>query len=220
MRTAFQQQLAALVDELAELCGLAARSMGGATEALLQADLTAAEEVIGRQTELTGRSNRAVDTAITLLALQAPVATDLRAVVSAIHVAADVERMGGLAVHIAKVARRRHPQRAVPDEVAGLFSDMGAVAVGLAHGAQAALRDRDPQLAERVLRDDDAMDELHHRLLTTVMTPDWRHGIAAAVDVALLGRFYERFADHAVQIARRVLFQTTGRHPDAESDSG
>lgn len=212
MRTVYRKQLAALTAELAEVCGMAGGAMLRATEGLLQADIELAESVIHGHDEIAAASLRAEDTAFNLLALQAPVAADLRAVVSSIQIAADVERMGGLAAHVAKIARRRHPQRAVPEEARGLIAEMGAVAVALARDARDVLSSRDPLKAEQIRRDDDAMDDLHRQLLAVLVDRGWNHGIAAAVDVALLGRFYERFADHTVQIARRLVFQATGRY--------
>jgi phosphate transport system protein len=72
------------------------------------------------------------------------------------------------------------------------------------------LINRDPRQAAQIRHDDDAMDDMHERLLLTLMDRQWDHDVQCAVDVALLGRFYERFADHAVQIGRRVIFQATG----------
>jgi phosphate transport system protein len=149
--------------------------------------------------------------AFVLLALQAPVASDLRAVVSAIQNVADVERMGALALHVAKIARRRHPARALPEEVIGYFAEMGRIAVELGNSARDAVLTRDPYQAAQIRHEDDAMDELHRHLFTVLMDREWKHGIAAAVDITLLGRFYERFADHAVEVGRRVVFQVTGR---------
>ena len=149
-----------------------------------------------------------------LLALQAPVAGDLRSIVGSIQIVADIDRMGALALHVAKIARRRHPQHALPEEVNGYFSEMGRVAVELGNSAQEVLLSRDPEKAARIREEDDAMDDLHRHLFTVLMDREWKHGVAAAVDVTLLGRFYERFADHAVEVARRVIFQVTGEHPD------
>ncbi|MGI9162016.1 MAG: phosphate signaling complex PhoU family protein, partial [Mycobacterium sp.] len=137
----------------------------------------------------------------------------LRAIVSSIQIVADVERMGALALHVAKIARRRHPQHALPEEVNGYFAEMGRVAVDLADSAREVLVSRDPEKARRIRQDDDAMDDLHRHLFSVMMDREWRHGVAAAVDVTLLGRFYERFADHAVEISRRVIFQVTGQLP-------
>jgi phosphate transport system protein len=214
MRTAYQEQLAGLTERLADMCGLAGAAMERATQALLQADLVLAEQVITDHEQIAAMSARAEESAFVLLALQAPVAGDLRAIVSAIQMVADIDRMGALALHVAKIARRRHPQHALPEEVNGYFSEMGRVAVELGNSAQEVLLSRDPEKAARIREEDDAMDDLHRHLFSVLMDREWRHGVAAAVDVTLLGRFYERFADHAVEVARRVIFQATGRFPD------
>lgn len=218
MRTAYHEQLADLTDQLGEMCGLAGVAMERATQALLQADLVLAEQVITDHDQIAARSLRAEEAAFVLLALQAPVAGDLRAIVSSIQIVADVDRMGALALHVAKIARRRHPQHALPEEVNGYFAEMGRVAVDLGHSAQEVLKSRDPDKAARIREDDDAMDDLHRHLFTVLMDKDWEHGVTAAVDITLLSRFYERFADHAVEVARRVIFQVTGELPAEESE--
>ncbi|WP_197378670.1 phosphate signaling complex protein PhoU [Mycolicibacterium mengxianglii] len=213
MRTAYQEQLSALAAQLGDMCGLAGVAMERATQALLQADLVLAEQVITDHDQITALSAQAEERAFHILALQAPVAGDLRAIVSSIQIVADIDRMGALALHVAKIARRRHPQHALPEEVNGYFAEMGRVAVELGHSAQEVLRTGDPEKAARIREEDDAMDDLHQHLFTVLMDREWKHGVAAAVDVTLLGRFYERFADHAVEIARRVIFQATGALP-------
>ena len=214
MRTAYHEQLDSLSGQLGDMCGLAGVAMERATQALLQADLALAEQVITDHEQIAAMSVRAEENAFVLLALQAPVAGDLRAIVSSIQIVADVDRMGALALHVAKIARRRHPQHALPEEVNGYFAEMGRVAVELGQSAQEVLISRDPEKAARIREEDDAMDDLHRHLFTVLMDRDWKHGVAAAVDVTLLGRFYERFADHAVEVARRVIFQVTGNTPD------
>jgi phosphate transport system protein len=216
MRTAYHEQLEALTSQLAEMCRMAGVAMERATQALLQADLVLAEQVIGDHEKIVSTSARAEEAAFVLLALQAPVAGDLRSIVSSIQIVADVERMGALALHVAKIARRRHPQHVLPEEVNGYFAEMGRVAVDLANSASDVLQSRDPEKAARMREDDDAMDDLHRHLFSVMMDREWKHGVAAAVDVTLLGRFYERFADHAVEISRRVIFQVTGRLPVEE----
>jgi phosphate transport system protein len=216
MRTAYHEQLDALTNQLGEMCGLAGGAMERATQALLQADLVLAEQVITDHEQIAGMSAKAEESAFVLLALQAPVAGDLRAIVGSIQIVADVDRMGALALHVAKIARRRHPQHALPEEVNGYFAEMGRVAVELGNSAQEVLITRDPEKAARIQEEDDAMDDLHRHLFTVLMDKEWKHGVAAAVDVTLLGRFYERFADHAVEVARRVIFQVTGKHPTDE----
>src|ERR1700754_250539 len=210
MRTAYHEQLGQLTEQLGEMCGLAGVAMERATQALLQADLVLAEQVITDHEQIAAMSAKAEESAFVLLALQAPVAGDLRAIVSSIQIGADVDRMGALALHVAKIARRRHPQHALPEEVNGYFAEMGRVAVELGNSAQEVLISRDPQKAARIREEDDAMDDLHRHLFSVLMDREWKYGVAAAVDVTLLGRFYERFADHAVEVARRVIFSATG----------
>jgi phosphate transport system protein len=211
VRTAYHEQLDALTEQLGQLCGLVGVAMERATDALLQADLVRAEQVITDYDHITAMSARAAENAFVLLALQQPVAGDLRAIVGSIQIIADVDRMGALALHVAKIARRRHPEHAVPEEVKGYFAQMGRIAVELGNAAQEVVLTRDPHKAARIDEQDDAIDDLHRHLFTVLMDREWTHGVAAAVDVTLLGRFYERFADHAVEIARRVIFQATGK---------
>ncbi|MGY4652905.1 phosphate signaling complex protein PhoU [Mycobacterium sp. URHB0021] len=184
--------------------------MQSATQALLQADLERAEHVITDHGQITARLVRLEEDAFTLLALQAPVAGELRAVIAAMKNVADVERMAALALHVAKTARRRHPAHALPEDVNGYFAEMGRIAVEIGDTTKRVVLERDSHQATDVRNDDDAMDDLHRHLFTVLMDREWTHGVPAAVDVTLLGRYYERFADHAVEIARRVIYQATG----------
>jgi phosphate transport system protein len=210
MRTAFHEQLEALKATLGDMCGIAGVAMERATQALLQADLLLAEQMITDHELLLAMRTKAEESAFVLLALQAPVAGDLRTVVGSMQTAADAERMGALARHVAKIIRRRHPEHVLPEEVNGYFAEMGAVAVDLGKTANEVVLTDDPDRAAQIRHDDDAMDELHSHLFTVLMDREWKHGVASAVDATLLGRFYERFADHAVQIGNRVVFQVTG----------
>ncbi|MDT5049001.1 MAG: phosphate transport system protein [Mycobacterium sp.] len=220
MRTAYHMELARLTEHLGEMCGLAGVAMEHATQALLQADLVLAEQVLSDHDKIAAMSTSAEENAFVLLApLRAPVASDLRAIVSALQMVVDIDRMGALALHVAEITRWRHPQHALPEEVNGYFAEMGSIAVKLGNNAQEVLLTRDPRKAARIRREDDAMDDLHRHLFTVLMDREWKHGIATAVDVTLLGRYYERFADHAVQLAHRVIFQTTGRYSDCETAS-
>ncbi|MDQ2737961.1 MAG: phosphate transport system regulatory protein PhoU, partial [Actinomycetota bacterium] len=150
--------------------------------------------------------------ALEILALQAPVATDLRAVISALWIVADLQRMGALAMHVAKAARRRHPAQVVPVEVRPIFERMGRVGVHLADQAAQLLRERDLVLARAIETEDDLMDDLHQEMFAALLSPNWSHGVEPAVDLSLLGRFYERFADHAVSVGRRVVYLVTGEN--------
>ena len=213
MRTVFHEQLDSLIETLSRMCGLAGLAMERATQALLQADLVVAEQVITDHDSLTRMQAEAEAASFGLLALQAPVAGDLRIVVGSMQNVADAERMGGLALHVAKIARRRHPVPALPEEVNGYFAEMGRIAVDLGNSAREVVLSLDRVQAAQISRDDQVMDEIHRHLFTVLMDKDWPHGVAAAVDITLLGRFYERFADHAVEIGRRVVFQATGQLP-------
>ena len=218
MRVIYNEQMADLADMLGEMAGLAGTAMEQATQALLQADIALAEQVITEYDQIAEMTAQAEEKAFALLALQAPVAGDLRQVVSAIQIVADVNRMGVLALHVAKVARRRHPNHALPEAVNGYFAEMGRIAVGMGAAAKEVLESRDPDRAAQLNEDDEAMDDLHRHLFSLLMDREWKHGVAAAVDVTLLGRYYERFADHAVEIGRRVVFLVTGvLPPDVDS---
>lgn len=219
MRTRYHEQLSALSTQMAQICGLAAVAIDNATHALLDADRALAEQVINDHEQMVVMSTRAAHSALALLALQQPVAGDLRAIVGSIQIAADVERMGALAVHVAKIALQHHPQHTLPKEVEGSFSEMGRVAVELATAAQEALLSREPKKAASLRSADDTMDSLYRHLFSVLMDRNWKHGVASAVDAALLGRFYERFADHAVEVGRRIVFETTGTLPAAQQVS-
>ena len=210
MRNAFHQQLDDLIVGIADMCGSAGQAMESATQALLQADLLLAEQVITDHNVILQQARKTEEQALTVLALQAPVAGDLRAVVSALKNIADVDRMAALALHVAKLTRRRHPAKVLPEEVNGYFTEMGRIAVDMGSNVKQVVLSKDTHRAEQLADDDDDMDNLHRHLFSVLMDREWKHGVAAAVDVTLLGRYYERFADHAVEIGRRVIFSATG----------
>ena len=213
MRQAYQTQLDELLGQLAVMCDHVGVSIRKATDALLTADLGLAEEVISGDTRIDDLRNEAEKQAFALLALQAPVATDLRVVVTTIHAAGDLERMGDLALHVARAARRRHPAGVLPDEIKPYFAEMGRVAYDMSAKASEVIRVPNVAAAETIESDDDALDDLHRHMFTVLMSREWNHGVAAAVDVTLLARFYERYGDHAVAVARRMVYVITGNMP-------
>jgi phosphate transport system protein len=215
-RRHFRDQLDTLEAQALGGIDMVVEQLDRALEAAAHQDVELASFVIADDDRLDGRYLEVNQGILSLLALQAPVAGDLRAIVSAIQIVADIDRMGALALHVAKIARRRHPQHALPEEVNGYFAEMGRVAVELGQSTQEALLTQDPEKAAQIREEDDAMDDLHRHLFTVLMDREWKHGVTAAVDVTLLSRFYERFADHAVEIARRVIFQATGSLPEEE----
>ncbi|MGH8922569.1 MAG: phosphate signaling complex protein PhoU [Actinomycetes bacterium] len=210
MRTKFHEQLDALTDRLASMCHLAGEAIETVTDALVRADLPLAERVFDLTEQIEALRGPCEEQALALLALQAPVARDLRQVVTGVHLVADLSRMGGLAQHVAESVRRRHPDRVASGEAEELLARMGRVAGGLARVAEQVLRTHDPELAAELGRRDDELDDLHRRLLTLIQDPGWTGSIPAAVDATLLGRFYERFGDHTVVVGRRVIFLVTG----------
>ncbi|MEU5691371.1 phosphate signaling complex protein PhoU [Actinosynnema sp. NPDC020468] len=213
MREAYHDQLGQLAERLADMCAMAGDAMERATSALLGADLGLAEQVIGDDVKIDDVRSSIEEQAYALLALQAPVATDLRTVLAVIHAAESVERMGDLALHVAKAARRRHPNPVLAENVKPYFAEMGRIAVHLAREATDIIRTQDVARARSLEDADDAMDDLHRHLFTVIMDKEWEHGVPSAVDTTLLGRFYERFADHAVSVAKRTVFVVTGRMP-------
>lgn len=212
MRQNYHSQLSDLSEVGARMCDLAVAAMRDANTALLQADLGLAERVIAMDVTLDEARAEAEERVIQLLALQAPVASDLRTVVSALWIAADGQRMGTLAIHVAKAARRRHPAMVLPESVRPTFVEMGRVALDLGAEAAAVLRSRDAARASAMDSRDAEMDDLHRRLFTVLLSPEWAYGVPPAVDISLLGRFYERYADHAVAVGRRVVFLLTGEN--------
>ncbi|ASR38587.1 phosphate transport system regulatory protein PhoU [Prauserella marina] len=219
MREAYHVELDNLAENLARMSSQVADAMERATRALLDSDLGLAEQVISDDVAVDNARADCEEQAYALLALQAPVATDLRVVVAALHAAESLERMGDLALHVAKAARRRHPDPVLPEPVRPYFAKMGEVDVRLARRAEDVIRSKDIEVARSIETDDDEVDDIHRHLFTVIMDKDWPHGVAAAVDVTLLGRFYERYADHAVSVARRIVFVVTGQMPGSSGGS-
>jgi phosphate transport system protein len=219
MRTAYHEQLDDLAARLGEMCGLAGAAMKRATQALLETDVAAAEEVISDHGQIVAMRAQFEKEGFALLALQQPVASELRAIFSSMQIIADAERMGALAVHVAKIARREYPGQVLPEDVRRCFAEMGKVAIALGDSAKQALLSRDPQQAAQLHEQDKAMDELYEHLFGVLLDREWQHGASVGVQAALLGRFYERFADHAVEIGRRVIFMASGVLPSEEEAS-
>ncbi|WP_037353937.1 phosphate signaling complex protein PhoU [Amycolatopsis orientalis] len=218
MREAYHVELDQLAENLAAMSVQVADAMERATKALLEVDLGLAEQVISDDAKVDDARAECEEQAYALLALQAPVATDLRTVLAAIHAAESLERMGDLALHVAKAARRRHPDPVLPDAVKPYFAEMGRAAVKLARQVETVIKTKDVSAAKDLETEDDQVDDLHRHLFTVLMDREWPHGVASAVDVTLLGRFYERYADHAVSVAKRMIFVVTGRMPGYGTD--
>lgn len=210
MRKAYHEELDSFREELVDMTRLVGSAVGRATTALLDADLAIAESVIKADEDIDRLHRDLDERVVDLLARQAPVAGELRTTVAGLRISADLERMGDLARHIAKVARLRYPAAAIPDQLRSTVLQMGHVAERMAAKTADVLANRDTEMALELERDDDEMDRLHRSLFVTMLGGNWPYGIEAAVDVTLVGRYYERFADHGVSIADRVVYLVTG----------
>lgn len=212
IRSVFQDELDNVSQSLVDLTAMVSTSMTKATTAILSCDLKLAEEVIATDVKIDDYQHETDSRIIDIIARQQPVASDLRALVTALRMGSDLERMGDLAHHVAKVARLRHPNAAVPPELVAIIQAMGVTAVAITEKTGVVISTRNTQMALEVERDDDVMDDLHRKLIAVLIEPTWKHGIETAIDLTLLGRYYERYADHAVSIARRVYFLVTGEY--------
>jgi phosphate transport system protein len=212
MREAFQDDLDAITNTLTEMCNLACGAMVDATKAILEADLALAEEVISEDDKIDALHHDLDARILLLMARQQPVAGDLRTLVASIRMSSDIERMGDLAHHIAKLARMRYPACAVPPELVFIIQEMGQVAQKIISKTTGIITSHDTLAAVELEKDDDEMDKLHRKLFEIILDDNWTHGIETAIDLTLLGRYYERYADHAVSVARRVYFLVTGTY--------
>jgi len=215
MRDAYHEELDGITNALVELGNVVGSAMGRATTALLDADVALAEGVIAGDAVIDDRYHEIEERAFDLLARQQPVATDLRILVTSLRMVADIERAGDLALHVAKVARRRYPASAIPAELRSTILEMGQVAQRIMAKAGDVIAQRDVDLAHQIETDDDRMDDLHRALFAHILSDRWKGGVESAIDVTLVGRYYERFADHAVSVARRVVYLVTGERVTA-----
>jgi phosphate transport system protein len=211
MREEFQADLNEVSRQMVTMAEAVRAAMRNATTALLTADLEAAQEVIERDAEVDAINGQVESKVADTMARQAPVASDMRMVISALHISADLERMGDLAEHVAKTAQRRHPSPAVPAELRPIFQEMAKVADRMAEKITKLLGSPDATLAAELETDDDAMDDLEHELFKVLLDDTWPYGAETAIDGALLGRFYERYADHAVNIGEHLVYLITGQ---------
>jgi phosphate transport system protein len=210
MREVFQQELHEVQHRLVEIAELVSISIEGAVHAFNESDVARAEEVIENDSRIDGLTVELDELAITILARQQPVARDLRIVVSALRISASLERMGDMAEHIAQLARSRFPERAVPRGLRSTFAEMGRLDVEIARKLAELLRTEDTRIAEEIRDEDDLIDDLHLSVFDKVLGETWKGETAATVDATLASRYHERFADHAVSIAKKVQYLATG----------
>lgn len=208
-RSSHDEQLDRLTGALATMSRKAVAAIRGAGTALLDVDRDAAEAVV-RDDAALDQLRRDVEAAIPeLLVRQQPVASDLRLVLCAIRISGDLERMGDLAVHIAKIVLMRHPVTVVPAPAVAVLTEMAEAAARIAEKVSVVLATRDPLDAMQLGLDDDEVDAAQARLLSLLVS-GWPYGVENAIDLALVSRYYERYADHAVNVARQVVYLVTG----------
>ena len=212
MRDSFHDDLDGIGASLVEMGHLVNKAMERATTALLTADLKIAEEIISEDDVIDDLQHDIEARSISLMARQQPVAGDLRTLVTSLRMSADLERMGDLAHHVAKLTRMRYPSAAVPPELVLTLQEMGNVTNRITQKAINVIETRNLEAALQLEKDDDEMDILHRRLFEILLDDAWAHGIETAIDMTLLGRYYERCSDHAVSIARRVYYLVTGEY--------
>jgi phosphate transport system protein len=217
MRDAYFDQLDSIVDDLVAMTHEVQTAVSRSTKALLTADADVAERVISDDADVDAAREKIEARCFELLALQQPVASDLRMLVAALRMVGELERMGDLSVHVAKVARLRVPSIAIPDELVPTIERMAAVAERMVGQAASVIAERDVEGALALEESDEEMDQLRASSFRRMLADDWAHGVEPAVDIALLGRYYERIADHAVSLARRVVYLVTGETVTAEA---
>lgn len=210
MREVFQQSLDEVRVRLVEISELVTEAIEKATRAFGTSDVALAEEVIDNDSVIDDKAIELDELAIDILARQQPVASDLRTVVSALRISASLERMGDIAEHIAQLTRMRFPDRAIPKGLKGTFTKMGEIDVDVARKLTELLRTRDLDLAEQLRNEDDKLDELHVSVFEKVLSESWQGEAAATVDATLASRYHERFGDHAVSVAKKIVYLATG----------
>jgi phosphate transport system protein len=210
MRDLYRHRLESIVDDLVAMTRTVRTATHRATEALLSADASAAEQVIADDAEVDRSREEIEERSFELLALQQPVAGELRMLVVTLRIIADLERMGDLAVHVAKVTRLRYPDRAVPPEIEPTVRSMAQAAEKMVDAAADVIESRDVEAARALESEDEEMDRLRRSIFSQLLSDRWQAGIEPAIDAALLGRYYERIADHAVSMGRRVVYLVTG----------
>jgi phosphate transport system protein len=218
MREVFHQSLEDVQERLVEIAELVTSAMEKATAAFGTSDVMLAEEVIDADNVIDEKAVALDELAIEILARQQPVARDLRIVVMSLRVSASLERMGDIAEHIAQLTRMRFPERAIPKGLRSTFTKMGALDVEVARMLTELLRTEDLALAERIRNLDDDVDELHIAVFEKVLSDSWQGEASATVDATLASRYHERFADHAVSVAKKVVYLATGDWTGDEDD--
>lgn len=214
MREVFQSELKEVQDRLVEIASDVTNVMKNATLAFTTSEVSVADQAIASADAISEKALSLDEMVIRILARQAPVARDLRVLVSALRMSASLERMGALASHIAQIARFRFPGSAIPDALKPVFEEMGKLDVALAKKVTKLLANPDVDVARAIQAEDERVDELHRVVFDTVLADSWKENAMFTVDVTLASRYHERFADHVVDISSKVSYLSTGDWSD------
>lgn len=214
MHGIFQNALADVQGRLVNLAENAESIMDKASRAFLNSDVTLADEALALAEANEAKALDLDELVIKVLATQSPVARDLRILVSALRMSASLERMGSLASHIAAIARYRYPGNAIPASLRKTFEDMARIDLELVGKAIKLLQNTDSDLVREIQARDEAVDRLHRKVFDVVLSPEWKENAMFTVDVTLASRYFERFADHVVDISSKVSFLQTGEWHD------
>ena len=217
MRDIFTAELTALGEDLTAMSRLVETAISSASAALLTTDLELAESVIADDMTIDAQERELDERCVLLIAQQQPVASDLRVIISGLRVSASLERMGDLAQHIADIARLRYPASAIPAPLMETFTQMAAAAVDISRKVTTVIENRDVDLARTIETDDDVLDRLHGETFDATTAADDLLTGQQVVDITLAARYFERFGDHAVAVANRVIYLVTGELGDAEA---
>lgn len=219
MRSVFHDQLDLIREQLVELSRLSARALNQATRALLDADLALAERVISEDDTIDALRRECDNRTIDALARQQPVATDLRQLVTTLRMTSDLERAGDLARHVAKLTRMRYPDQLLSEELRTTFTEMSEVAEAMVLRAGEIISTKDVNGAAELTERDDIIDRLHRDVFRILLDEKFDGDNQLIIDATLLSRYYERFADHAVSVAVRIVYLVTGTWQDDELDA-
>jgi phosphate transport system protein len=216
MREMFDQELESVQLRIVEIADSVLTIVTDATTALLEADVKAADRALAGAEIVSEKALSLDELVIRTLALQAPVARDLRILVSTLRISASLERMSALASHIATIARFRFPDSAIPEALSDTFDEMVRLDVRLSKKLVKLLKNTSVDLARSIQAADERVDELHREVFEVVLDKSWKEKAVHTVDVTLASRYLERIADHVVEISSKVSYLTTGEWSDAD----
>lgn len=218
MRKVFQAELHQVGEELIQIATLVREALAKSKDALFDADIQLAEEVISNDARIDFLQNDLDERSIDILALQSPVASDLRMIVGALRMSASLERMGDLARHLAQLVRLRYPQQVIPESLVATFTRMIDLDLQIVERVISVLQTRDLSLADDIYALKGEINTLHQSVFEALAAPDWDSSVPTAVDVTLCSRYLERIGDHGVSVTRKVAYLVTGDWVPASAD--